>query len=150
MQQDYSFSEFATQPVELPYATTGQRLGNYLIDVASYYFFFIVLCLVLGVVIGLTGHTELQRYAEGPASTLAVFALMFLYFFVLEVSTGRTIGKLITRTRVVMQDGSELTTKAILLRTLCRLIPFDAFSFLGGDSGWHDTLSKTRVVQIPR
>jgi len=35
----------------------------------------------------------------------------------------------------------------IAQRTLCRLIPFDALSFLFNDSvGWHDTLSKTRIV----
>jgi uncharacterized RDD family membrane protein YckC len=150
MQQGYSLPEFGAQPVELPYATTGQRFANYSIDVATYYFGCLILGVLLGVVLGLTGHVEWLQNLKGPLSSVVGIGLLLVYYVVLEAATGRTIGKLITRTRVVMADGSKLTTKAILLRTLCRLIPFDAFSFLGGDPGWHDTLSKTRVVQIPR
>ncbi|MBJ6110173.1 RDD family protein [Hymenobacter sp. BT523] len=150
MQQDYSFSEFTAEPVALVEASTGQRFGNYLIDIATFYFGCLLLGVALGVVLGLTGHIEWLDNIKGPVSNLVGIGLMFVYYFVLEVSTGRTIGKLLTRTRVVMEDGFELTTKAIFLRSLCRMIPFDAFSFLSGNAGWHDTFSKTRVVQIPR
>lgn len=44
---------------------------------------------------------------------------------------GKTIGKYITKTIVVMEDGSKPKASDIVLRSLCRLIPFDAFSFLG-------------------
>ncbi|MCY1461177.1 hypothetical protein D9M71_788050 [compost metagenome] len=38
--------------------------------------------------------------------------------------------------------------KAICIRTLCRLIPFDALSFLGkSERIWHDSISKTFVVE---
>lgn len=36
---------------------------------------------------------------------------------------------------------------AIVKRNFSRLIPFDAFSFIGDSSyGWHDSISKTYVV----
>jgi hypothetical protein len=36
----------------------------------------------------------------------------------------------------------------MVLRSLCRLIPFEPFSFLGSDArGWHDSITKTRVVR---
>jgi len=40
----------------------------------------------------------------------------------------------------------ELST--ILVRSLCRAVPFDALSFLFKDTGgWHDEWSKTYVVE---
>ncbi|UOQ99288.1 RDD family protein [Hymenobacter sp. 5317J-9] len=150
MQQDYSFPEFTFEPVAQVEASTGQRFGNHVIDIITFYFLLAVLAFGTAVVLIAMGYANLDRYLEGPTSTLVIYLMMFVYYFVLEVSTGRTIGKLLTRTRVVMEDGSELTTKAIFLRSLCRMIPFDAFSFLSGNPGWHDTFSKTRVVQIAR
>jgi hypothetical protein len=47
----------------------------------------------------------------------------------------------------VVSDGAELTTGRVLLRTLARLIPFDAVSFLVG-AKWHDRASSTAVVYV--
>ena len=70
---------------------------------------------------------------------------------ILEGLTQRTIGKLITRTKVVMENGEKPSSEAIIIRSLCRMIPFDAFSFLGDPSrGWHDTISKTYVVDVQK
>ena len=67
----------------------------------------------------------------------------------MESLTGRTMAKLITRTKVVMENGDKPTFEVILTRTLCRLIPFNWISFLGDDGvGWHDSLSKTRVISV--
>lgn len=154
MQQDYSFPDFATPATEWTSATTGQRFGNYLIDIAAFYLVFIVLCFLLGIGLELTGNSAwVDRLDEVGALTSRLLGMLLLatYYFILEIATnGRTVGKLFTRTRVVMEDGSELTTKAVALRSLCRLIPFDAFSFLGGGNGWHDRFSKTQVVQVLR
>jgi uncharacterized RDD family membrane protein YckC len=79
--------------------------------------------------------------------SIALYLLiLFLYYFLFENGRGITIGKLITNTRVVHESGRRATTKEIFIRTLCRLIPFDAFSYLGDGVGWHDTLSHTRVI----
>ena len=54
---------------------------------------------------------------------------------------------MITKTRVVTEDGQKPTAMNILGRTACRFIPFDAFSFLGSKAvGWHDSISKTHVI----
>lgn len=150
MQQDYSSLQFATPTTDWANASTGQRFGNYLIDIATFYLGCLLAGIVLGIGLELAGNSAWLEHLDGPASRLVGMLLLSMYYFVLEVATGRTIGKLFTRTRVVMEDGSELTTKAVAVRSPCRLIPFDAFSFLGDGTGWHDRLSKTRVVQIPR
>jgi uncharacterized RDD family membrane protein YckC len=44
---------------------------------------------------------------------------------------GRTIGKLITGTKAVNEDGTEMSPKTIVIRSLIRMIPFELFSALG-------------------
>jgi uncharacterized RDD family membrane protein YckC len=58
---------------------------------------------------------------------------------------GQTLGKLFTGTRAIRTDGEELTFKDALLRSLCRLIPFEVFSGFGVP--WHDSLTITMVVK---
>jgi uncharacterized RDD family membrane protein YckC len=79
----------------------------------------------------------------------ALGALVFLLYCTLFESAtgGKTPGKFITRTRAVNSDGTRITVKTAFLRSLCRLIPFEAFSALGNPSyPWHDRFSKTLVV----
>lgn len=61
---------------------------------------------------------------------------------------GKTIGKYLTKTRALREDGSPLGWDKAFVRSLCRLIPFEGFSYLGSNLlGWHDTISKTMVVE---
>ena len=77
------------------------------------------------------------------------FVLGTIYYSIFEGLTGRSVGKLITKTKVVNEEGEKASFDSIIRRSLCRYIPFEALSFLGSDAiGWHDTLSKTRVVEI--
>ncbi|HCS19335.1 MAG TPA: hypothetical protein DIW47_02035 [Bacteroidetes bacterium] len=71
-----------------------------------------------------------------------IFINMFWYYLILELFFHQTIGKLHNNSYVHF-EGSKF--KAILLRTLCRFIPFEAFSFFGKE-GWHDSISKTKVT----
>lgn len=72
----------------------------------------------------------------------------FLYYALMEIYVGKTIGKMALKTKVVTLDGEKPTNIQILGRTLARFIPFEPFSFLGGQGiGWHDTLSGTRVIE---
>lgn len=71
-----------------------------------------------------------------------------LYYLLLEGLFKITIGKCITNTIVVNDSGERPSFITMAGRTLCRFIPFDAFSFLGADSrGWHDSMSGTYVVK---
>jgi uncharacterized RDD family membrane protein YckC len=78
---------------------------------------------------------------------LVLFSFLMLNYLVLETLSGRSFGKLFTGTIIVNENGLKPGFKSILIRTLCRLIPFDALSFLGKSGKiWHDSLSKTYVV----
>lgn len=72
--------------------------------------------------------------------------IYFLYYFIFESTSGKTIGKIITKTKVIKWDGSKPEFFYIGLRTLCRFIPLEPF-FMKKDYTWlHDSLSSTMVV----
>lgn len=72
-----------------------------------------------------------------------------LFMFLIETLTkGRSIGKMITGTRVIMIDGTKPTTKNYFIRNIIRMLPFIyQLSFLG-ENGFHDNWSNTRVVNL--
>ncbi|KAF2329648.1 RDD family protein [Flavobacterium ginsenosidimutans] len=78
---------------------------------------------------------------------LALFTFLMLNYLFLECFFGATMGKFATGIIVVTENGTKPNFGRIFIRTLCRLIPFDVFSFLG-KSGmfWHDSFSRTYVV----
>ena len=76
---------------------------------------------------------------------------MLLYYVPLEGFFGFTVGKLITGTRVVTENGGKPRWGQIVGRSFARFIPFEALSVLFWNDkerrGWHDSLSKTCVVR---
>lgn len=79
---------------------------------------------------------------------LLTLLLSLPYFMIMELLTGKTIGKLLTSTVVVDRFGNKPQNSDIIKRSFARLIPFDALSYLGTiPRGWHGTLSDTYVVE---
>ncbi|MBW1297916.1 RDD family protein [Aquimarina litoralis] len=78
---------------------------------------------------------------------LLIFGTFFAYYSIMEIKFQKTIGKFITKTKVVKMNGEKPTEGDIIARTLCRLIPFDRISFVFVKNGIHDFLSKTTVVK---
>jgi len=76
-----------------------------------------------------------------------VSALLYFLFMSFQeiIFKGRSVGKFVTGTMAVMEDGAEIEINKSFNRNICRLIPFDGLSFFG-NLGWHDSISKTRVV----
>lgn len=131
-------------------ASTGQRFGNMLLDFIFSIVFSLIVGFILGIILVLFGSGD-AIYIQGVYGYLFSAILTFLYYFPQEAFSGRTLGKLITGTKVVNEDGTKLTFGRAFGRTLCRFIPFEAFSFLGGDGrplGWHDRIPKTQVVSV--
>lgn len=125
-------------------ASQGKRFGNHIIDIIGYYLTVLIIGFMLGLIAPelVTGQDE-----DSPFFTILALVVLFLYYFIFEGILGKTPGKFITKTKVVTIDGRKPDFQETFIRTICRLIPFDAFSFLGGNGyGWHDSLSKTRVV----
>ena len=120
------------------------RLLNLLID----YIAFWVLGLVVGMVIIYVFGMENAHWLEGGSGFAIGILVPLAYYILVEGATGRTLGKLVTGTRVVNAAGGTPSFKPILGRSLARFIPFEAFSFLGDDGrGWHDSIPDTYVIR---
>jgi uncharacterized RDD family membrane protein YckC len=77
-----------------------------------------------------------------------MFAIgFFVYYVFMETRFQKTIGKFITKTKVVNKNGTSPDVGDIVRRTFCRLIPFDRISFLFTANGFHDRLSDTTIIK---
>jgi uncharacterized RDD family membrane protein YckC len=122
-------------------ASPGQRFINQMID----YLGFLALSFATGIVFGLA-RVDHSIY-EGAGGAVFGVVSMLLYYIVLEALTGRTLGKLVTGTKVVSADGSAPSFGQIVGRNFARFIPFDGFTFFGRKPGLHDAVSRTRVIR---
>ena len=130
---------------ELPTASMGARLGNFIIDNIVR----LVLASIVAVIIRLVSQDD-----ESSETMGTIFGLITMagYYVLFEATFGWTVGKLITGTRVVAEDDGKPTFGQILGRTAARFIPFEPLSlvFSKSNEGWHDSLSGTRVVRVRR
>lgn len=152
MEQPITPSVFEQEQKPVYFAGTGQRLANYIIDTIAAYIFGIVFFIILAFVLALINQDAVNFLIEetvlSKLTKYILFAALFLsYYTLLEGTTkGKTLGKLITGTKAVQEDGDVITWGDAFKRSLCRLIPFEAFSGLGGNP-WHDSMTKTTVVK---
>ena len=138
LDQPIQGAEESRKQVMANLANTGKRFAHYVIDIIIFY----ILIFVIGLGLGASGSSFLVE-----SFGLWIYLVLILYYWVMESLTGKTVGKMITRTRIVKEDGSRPTPINVLGRTLSRLIPFEAFSFLGTPGkGWHDSIPKIYVI----
>ncbi|MGN7822817.1 RDD family protein [Chitinophaga varians] len=116
------------------HASKGQRFANLLID---------------GIIVGVAQNIIAAVLGIGIyESILLSLVINLAYYTGMEgFAGGRTVGKMVTGTHVVSTNGQPLTTGRIMLRTVCRWVPFEPFSMLFGDAPWHDTWTDTAVVK---
>ncbi len=140
---------------ELKRATKSQRLANYILDQFILGCFMLLTFIIMGLLIGffedVNGSVILTTRQDMVIGSIFMLGLSsyFLYFIICEYFlNGRTFGKLVTNTKVVMPNGNPPGFWPIIGRTILRYLPFEPLSFLlAGDDGWHDKLSGTIVIQ---
>ncbi|MFD1603709.1 RDD family protein [Flavobacterium artemisiae] len=133
-------------------ASGNKRFANYIVDYAATYILSYLFGIALPFIINIMdsfGYTGLGFWYFNLSifySFLIGIFLTIIYYFAMEALSGRSLGKFVTGTIVVDENGLKPTPKKILIRTLCRFIPFEAFTFLNSARGWHDSISDTYVV----
>jgi uncharacterized RDD family membrane protein YckC len=130
-------------------ASHAQRFLNLLMDYIGQLFLFIIAFGIVGAIAQMNGNKEfLLNFAKNDIAQYTFAACVSLFYYnVFEIFSARTLGKLITQTIVVDENGEKPHHETILIRSLCRLIPFEVLSFIGMPArGWHDSISKTYVV----
>jgi uncharacterized RDD family membrane protein YckC len=135
--------------VNLAQASTGKRLANYLIDLVVFYIFFFIFTFLVAFTNPETlNDLDTESSGFGLVDRLITMVMYGLYMFLIELLfKGKSLGKLITGTRAVNEDGSALTLKGAFIRGISRSVPFDALSALGTPSyPWHDKWANTYVI----
>ncbi len=150
-----------TEIVEIKYKITGEpyytyrevnvvrgwaRFGHYILD-------YLVLQGVSYLINLAFAFKNPDMYSMQPneliALQLKLIALALLYNFIyyagFEGFFGSTPGKMLLGRVVIDEHGERPDFPRILLRTICRWVPFEAISCLW-PRGWHDQWSKTFVV----
>ncbi|WP_025141793.1 RDD family protein [Pedobacter jeongneungensis] len=133
------------QEIDLSYcrASSGKRLANYIIDLIVFYIILFGIYICIGIL--------LPGILDGINDLLDRLIAMVCYGFIMclieAVSRGKSIGKLITGTKAVNLDGSDIDFGKAFTRNMIRVIPFNAISALSNPCDpWHDRWSDTMVV----
>src|SRR6185369_4756280 len=109
-------------------ASRTRRFFNMLIDVAGQLVLMLVLLVIAFIVYPPLADSSFLE-DEGVLSNYLFGAILStLYYLPSEALFGRTLGKLVTGTRVVTESGQTPSFLQILGRTAARLIPFDVFT----------------------
>lgn len=128
--------------ISIDFASKKTRFYNYVLDILGFWILNILhVFLFEDFIKSITGESFLRNI-------LYLLTLYFLYNFIFELLFARTLGKFLTGTKVIDYEDKKPNFKILLIRNLCRLIPFDAVSFLILENGWHDSISKTSVINV--
>lgn len=154
-QEESIFSDELHNLVQYEQATQGQRALNFIIDNLLMRFgLSYITGTAVGYLLGSAFPEYMLRILENENSfdllmigyLIAIFNYLIYYTICEKAFKGYTLGKLITGTRAIRHDGSELTFKDAFLRSLSRLVPFEPLSGFG-QNPWHDSWTKTTVVK---
>jgi uncharacterized RDD family membrane protein YckC len=120
---------------------SGRRFGYFIIDSIFLYIIQIVLTFLL-----LFLTENLPPVARSILLQVVSLIAWYGYYFLFELYMQQTPGKMILGYVVINNRAQDPAAGKIALRTICRLIPFEAFSCLSEKGGWHDRFSGTYVV----
>ncbi len=118
------------------------RFIHFIIDTIAFFILTMIFAFVLGLFINPTDQSLMTLIGY-----LMLAAGFFGYYVFMETKFQKTIGKFITKTKVVNKNGTRPEVGDIVRRTFCRLIPFDRVSFLFTPNGFHDRLSDTTIIK---
>ena len=125
------------QKVDSNVVGSGIRFLNFIID----FIIWLILAAILTFPLNANDGTHML------IGYMVMFVSFITYYIIMEIKFQKTIGKFITKTKVVKMNGEKPENSDIITRTFCRLIPFDRISFLFTKNGFHDNLSKTKVIK---
>ena len=129
-------------------AESGKRFINYFIDLLLFY----ILAIGAGVIVAAISPSTVEGITSsdsfGLLDRVVTLILYALYMSVMEVIfKGKSLGKLITRTRAVNLDGSRISAGTAFGRGFSRAVPFCVFSAFGSPCNpWQDRWTDTMVI----
>jgi uncharacterized RDD family membrane protein YckC len=140
-------SEIMKTVVTMQYQGIWIRFIAFLIDS-------IVLALLIGAMGSILGFSAYSQTA-GWGFGLLSFIIFLAYFTYLEGSKGQTIGKMVTKIKVVREDGGNINMTQAFTRTILRIIDGLLAYLIGAILIWRsdkkqrlgDSIAQTVVVK---
>jgi len=113
------------------------RLTNFILDTGVYLLLMIVFLMAT------------RNFIERENVKWISLTGYYLYYVIFEYAKGQTIGKMITKSKVVSaKNDTKFSFIQISGRTLMRFIPIDIISYLFTSNGLHDRVSKTIIIKL--
>jgi len=131
-------------------AKRDQRAAGFILDALIAYPLMILLKILPGA-LGVFNILDIDIDLFRIPDLAAWLTTLFFYYLICEGLWYKTIGKLVTSTRVIHVSRKDPSFSQIFARTLIRYIPLEFVTYLGSDkrpSGWHDRWSDTRVINV--
>jgi uncharacterized RDD family membrane protein YckC len=109
---------------------------------------FIIDTLVIAVVYNsLNSHYQITQEPGTSRFNILTVVIFITYYTMFEWLTGKTIGKFLTKTKVIMENGSKISLGIAFLKSALRLIPLIQWTYLGKVcSGFPDSFTNTIVI----
>jgi uncharacterized RDD family membrane protein YckC len=135
-------------PVTMEYQGVGIRFVSLFIDS-------IILAIVIVAIESIIGIGMLERGMVPWWLGILDFIIYIAYFTYLEGSQGQTIGKMVTKIRVVREDGKSIDMNQAFTRNILRIIDGLIVYLIGAILIWRsnkkqrlgDSIAKTVVVK---
>ena len=149
VKQDIEEKQIKDKEFESSIVSSWTRLIHTVVDSICLFVLIFFLSFILGLFSFILGEflNINDQFTIGLLEFLTILFAFILYFVFMEYKFQKTIGKFITKTKVVMNDGRKPELNEIFIRTVCRLIPLDNFSYLFMKNGFHDRFSNTTVIK---
>ena len=137
------------------FATKEQRCINFIVDNLVMRF---SLAYATGIMFAFVIKSLFPAFAEILFDDNSMLAFLVATYMISRVNyaiyyslsekyfNGYTLGKLVTGTRAIRDDGDELTWKNAIHRSFSRFLPFEFLSGFGCKP-WHDSWTKTMVIK---
>ena len=133
---------------EVAYVDGWARFGHWLLDYVFRIIFELAIGVILGVILALTRGLEILQDSNIGLYNKLLSWLVFqpLYYFIFEFAMQASPAKALLGRIVVDEYGNKPTAKQFFIRSISRVVPFEAFSCLS-PLGWHDNWSNTFVIR---
>jgi len=127
---------------------SGPRFGHFIIDLIVFQIVIYIVSYIFELLTSLTNFSVSLNLTIGLISSIVLLLLYPALYAFCENKWQKTPGKYLTKSLVIDEYGNKPELRAIILRSLIRLVPFEPFSCFGDNysNGWHDRWAKTWVV----
>jgi uncharacterized RDD family membrane protein YckC len=132
-------------PREVVVIDGGKRFAHFFVDLVVFEAFYYFFAFILNMLPFPKSTIDFQLMLGMFSISMFVMFLYPLYYFTFEFLYQKTPGKFLTKASVIDVYGNKPSGRTLLLRSIIRIVPFEALSCFS-NRGWHDRWSETFVV----